>query len=170
MRTLLLELRPTALSETPIGELLHQLGEATVGRARVPVAVTTNDSQDLPLEVKVAFYRIAQEALNNIAKHANAQQVEVRLERDGALIRLCVCDDGVGFDPDHRRPDNLGLRIMRERASSIGADLEIVSQPGRGSTVAVTWQPAGQRVSSDARPAAIAAGLPRDVTVEARRP
>jgi signal transduction histidine kinase len=142
MRTLLLELRPTALSETPIGELLHQLGEATVGRARVPVTVTTAPRGDLPLDVKVAFYRIAQEALNNIAKHANARQVEVRLDCTAAEVRLCVCDDGVGFDPNHRMPDNLGLRIMHERASSIGARLEIRSRPGDGSTINVLWRPA----------------------------
>ena len=77
MRALLLELRPTALSETTIGELLQQLGEATVGRARVPIDVDTEAGCSLPLEVKVAFYRIAQKALNNIVRHANAQHVEV---------------------------------------------------------------------------------------------
>ena len=141
MRTLLLELRPTALTEASISDLMHQLGEATTGRARVPVNVITHAECDLPLEVKVAFYRIAQEALNNIAKHAAAQQVEVRLHCrfDGA--ELVVHDDGIGFDINQLLPDNLGLNIMRERAEAIGARLNVSSQPQQGTTVTVTWRP-----------------------------
>jgi signal transduction histidine kinase len=140
MRTLLLELRPTTLSETPIGELLHQLGEAMVGRARVPVSVEATMEGDLPHEVKIAFYRIAQEALNNIAKHAAAHQVQVSLRCDAGVAQLCIADDGVGFDLDHTRPDNLGLHIMRERAAAVGAQLTVESAPGSGTRVATSWE------------------------------
>jgi signal transduction histidine kinase len=140
MRTLLLELRPRALSETSISELLHQLGEATVGRARVPVNVDADANGELPVRVKVAFYRIAQEALNNIAKHAGATQVNVTLRYNGDGATLCICDDGVGFDPDHLLPDNLGVRIMRERSSAVGATLSISSHPGEGSTITTRWR------------------------------
>ena len=141
MRTLLLELRPTALSEAALNELLHQLGEATTGRARVPVDVTTESHYPLPVDTKVALYRIAQEALNNIAKHANASQVHVTLRcLDAAeTLELCIADDGVGFDPTQTLPDNLGLRIMRERAEEIGATLTIESQPQHGTRVVVKW-------------------------------
>jgi signal transduction histidine kinase len=139
MRTLLLELRPTALSETPIGELLQQLGEAVVGRARVPVNVDADVESDLPHEVKVAFYRIAQEALNNIAKHAAAQQVHVSLRCDGKGAHLCIADDGVGFDLHHTRPDNLGLHIMQERAAAVGAQVSVDSAPGSGTRVSMVW-------------------------------
>ena len=141
MRTLLLELRPTALMEASITDLMHQLGEATTGRARVPVHVTTEAECDLPLRVKVAFYRIAQEALNNVAKHANAQRVEVHLRcaLNGSVLR--IHDDGIGFDINQVLPDNLGLAIMHERAEAIGAQLTIHSEPLEGTEVIVEWVP-----------------------------
>ena len=139
MRTLLLELRPTALSDTPISELLHQLGEAIVGRARVPVNVDADVAEELPLEVKVAFYRIAQEALNNIAKHAGAQQVHVTFRCDSAGAHLRIADDGVGFDLHDTRPDNLGLRIMQERAAAVQARLAVDSAPGNGTRISASW-------------------------------
>ena len=78
MRTLLLELRPAALADTDLGDLLHQLGESITGRARVPVDVTVNgECHVLTTEVKVALYRIAQEALNNVAKHSGAKRARV---------------------------------------------------------------------------------------------
>ncbi|HOU15258.1 MAG TPA: GAF domain-containing protein [Anaerolineae bacterium] len=141
MRTLLLELRPIALMEASINDLIQQLAEATTGRARVPVNVAAVVECDLPLDVKIAFYRIAQEALNNISKHANANHVEVRLRCAPRGAELCIHDDGVGFDINRVLPDNLGLSIMRERAEAIGAQLAIHSQPQAGTEVVVTWQP-----------------------------
>jgi signal transduction histidine kinase len=91
--------------------------------------------------VKIAFYRIAQEALNNTSKHANANQVEVRLHCEPRGAELSVHDDGVGFDMNRVLPDNLGLSIMRERAEAIGAHLTIDSQPQLGTEIVVTWQP-----------------------------
>ncbi len=141
MRTLLLELRPIALMEASISDLIQQLAEATTGRARVPVHVSAVVECDLPLDVKIAFYRIAQEALNNISKHANACQVEVQLRCEPRGAELCIHDDGIGFDMNRVLPDNLGLSIMRERAAAIGAHLAIHSQPQLGTDVVVTWQP-----------------------------
>jgi signal transduction histidine kinase len=141
MRTLLLELRPIALMEASIDELIQQLAEATTGRARVPVNMSAVVECDLPLDVKIAFYRIAQEALNNTSKHANASQVEVRLHCEPHGAELCVHDDGIGFDMNRVLPDNLGLSIMRERAETIGAQLAIHSQPQLGTEIIVTWQP-----------------------------
>jgi signal transduction histidine kinase len=144
MRTLLLELRPTALMEASITDLMHQLGEATTGRTRVPVHVATEADCDLPLNVKVAFYRIAQEALNNISKHANAKRVEVHLRctLNGSVLR--IHDDGIGFDINQVLPDNLGLAIMHERAEAIGAQLTISSEPLDGTEVIVEWLPPPQ--------------------------
>lgn len=141
MRTLLLELRPIALTEASIDDLIQQLAEATTGRARVPVNMSAVVECDLPLDVKIAFYRIAQEALNNTSKHANANQVEVRLHCEPRGAELSVHDDGVGFDMNRVLPDNLGLSIMRERAEAIGAHLTIDSQPQLGTEIVVTWQP-----------------------------
>lgn len=145
MRTLLLELRPAALAEANLPDLLKQLGEAVTGRARIPVEVVTEGSSVLPTDVRLAFYRIAQEALNNVAKHSGAGRAKVSLvplpDRPGG-VRLTVEDDGAGFDPAGARGGQLGLGIMRERAEAVKAHLLLCSAPGEGTTVAVTWPPA----------------------------
>ena len=79
MRTLLLELRPAALAEAKLPDLLKQLGEAVTGRSRIPVEVVTEVSEELPTDVRLAFYRIAQEALNNVVKHSHANKAKVSL-------------------------------------------------------------------------------------------
>ena len=145
MRTLLLELRPAVLAESELSDLLRQLAEAITGRTRVPVHVAIEGSCTLPSDVKVALYRIAQEALNNMAKHAGASRatvglrgVEVAKEQE-AGIELLVSDDGCGFDRTQVSSDHLGLRIMRERAEAVGATVTIDSAPGRGTQVTVVW-------------------------------
>ena len=140
MRTLLLELRPSALVDAKLGDLLRQLGESITGRARVPVALELESECDMPSEVKVALYRIAQEALNNVAKHAGASQAWVRLHCRPEQIALSVRDDGQGFELAGISPDSLGLGIMRERAETIGAVLTVESEVGRGTEVVVIWQ------------------------------
>ncbi|MCK4450785.1 MAG: ATP-binding protein, partial [Anaerolineae bacterium] len=79
-----------------------------------------------------ALYRIAQEALNNVVKHAHASQVEIRLEDREGAIALEVRDDGIGFDPQDEYPGHLGLQSMQERATRLGGTLEIESAPGHG--------------------------------------
>jgi signal transduction histidine kinase len=139
MRTLLLELRPSALVEAELGDLLHQLGESIIGRARVPVAVEFEGECELSAEIKVALYRIAQEALNNVAKHAGASHVMVRVGCSSSGVVMRVLDDGQGFDPAAVGPDHLGLGIMRERAEAIGAEIEVDSHVGRGTQITVVW-------------------------------
>ncbi len=162
MRTLLLELRPAALVEANLGDLLRQLAESVSGRTGIPVAVSLDGCPvpDLPDEVQVALYRIAQEALNNIVKHAQAQHAEVRLWcsraempkgrplDDGARaaeappfrVVLTIEDDGRGFDPAAAPPDHLGLGIIHERSQAIDAALRIESLPGRGTVIEVDWE------------------------------
>jgi len=152
MRTLLLELRPAALVEANLGDLLRQLAQSVSGRSGIPVAVTLEGCPipELPENIHVALYRIAQEALNNVVKHARAQRVEVRLQclqdtmYETAVVRrvvLTVSDDGRGFDPSTVSSDHLGLSIIRERSQAIGAALRIASQPGQGTTVEIAWEP-----------------------------
>jgi signal transduction histidine kinase len=90
-------------------------------------------------ELKIALYRIAQEALNNVAKHAAAAQASVLLHCEPARVVLTVCDDGQGFDPASIPPNHLGVGIMRERAQTIGAELTIDSRPGQGTQIRVVW-------------------------------
>jgi two-component system nitrate/nitrite sensor histidine kinase NarX len=144
MRTLLLELRPSALIETGLGDLLHQLGEAAAGRAGVPVSVEVSGDCIVPPDVHVVLYRVGQEALNNVVKHARASEVQLSLHCAAALdgrreVELEIRDDGRGFDPEDIAPDHLGLGIMRERAETIGADLQIQTAPGSGSRVRLSW-------------------------------
>ncbi|HLE89728.1 MAG TPA: histidine kinase, partial [Anaerolineales bacterium] len=79
MRTLLLELRPASLTQTRLSDLLRQLCEAFIGRSRLPITLTIESERNLPPEVQIAFYRIAQESLNNVFKYARARQVNVSL-------------------------------------------------------------------------------------------
>ena len=143
MRMLLLELRPAALAETSLPDLLRQLGEAVVGRARIPVDVRIDETVSAPPEVAVALYRIAQEALNNVAKHAAAEQATVTLhgladdDRDG--VELTVADDGCGFAVDDVHSGRWASASWPERAESIGARLEVRSAPGQGTVVHVVW-------------------------------
>jgi signal transduction histidine kinase len=150
MRTLLLELRPASLVEANLGDLLYQLGEAVTGRLGVPVDVHVEGESRLPPDVQVALYRIAQEALNNTVKHAQATAVSVDLccvtsvggvDRIGYQeVELSVGDNGRGFDPDVVPPERLGLGIIRERAQAIEAKLQIESQPRRGTRIRAQWK------------------------------
>jgi PAS domain S-box-containing protein len=139
MRTLLLELRPATLTEVGLDELLRQLTEAIISRARVQVNLTVEGSCRLPPDVHIALYRIAQEALNNIARHADASRAAVRLRCELGHVELRISDDGQGFDPTGVALEHLGLCIMRERAEAIEATLRVDSQPGRGTRIEVIW-------------------------------
>lgn len=140
MRTLLLELRPAGLAEVPLGDLLRQLTEAMIGRKRMNITLEVRgECGAMPAEAKIALYRIAQESLNNVAKHAAASQTTVRLRCRPERVVLEVCDNGCGFDPLNVPPDRLGLSIMRERAAAVGADLTIRSRIGKGTQVRVIW-------------------------------
>ena len=139
MRTLLLELRPSALTQSKLGDLIRQLCEALIGRARLPINLVMEGDRALPPEVQVAFYRIAQESLNNVFKYAHATQVDVGLFMSPAGAHFNVCDNGIGFDTSTVKPTSLGQSIMRERAEAIGAHLSISSEPGKGVCVEVEW-------------------------------
>lgn len=150
MRTMLLELRPTAVLETRLSDLVRQLTEAMTARADLRVTYNIEPSPTLPSDVHVAFYRIAQEALNNVMKHAGASQVKVSLVAKPSAepyasggwqgqVTLTVGDDGQGFREGGPTPDRMGLGIMRERAEAIGAELAIDSRPGQGSRLTLAW-------------------------------
>lgn len=153
MRSLLLELRPAALEETDICDLLRQLGNVIGSRSGIEVQVETKGDCRVPGDVHVTLYRIAQEAMNNISKHAKASLVEVLLEgsvNGGSLpdsgrkaILLRIQDNGQGFDPQLVETEGLGLKIIRERAESIGAQLDIESKVGEGTTMLVRWEENG---------------------------
>jgi signal transduction histidine kinase len=140
MRSLLLELRPSALIQAETSELFRHLADAFTGRARIPVNFQIEGDAPLPADVKVGLYRIAQEALNNIARHAEATQVDLLIRCTHQEIRLRITDNGRGFDPDSVSAEHLGLGIMKERAEHIGAVLVLKSQAAKGTSIQVIWQ------------------------------
>jgi PAS domain S-box-containing protein len=149
MRTLLLELRPSAVIHTPLAELLAQLTEATATRGGLQAQLFIEPIPSLPENVHTSFYRIAQEALNNVAKHAQAKTVTVSLSATpvpdraaGASshqVRLVIQDDGVGFSAGVKQSHHLGIGIMQERAAAVGATLALESQPGYGTQMTLIW-------------------------------
>jgi len=139
MRALLAELRPSTLTDSSLSDLLRQLGNALSGRINLPVAVTVTGEFFLPAEAQVAYYRLCQEALNNVAKHAKASHVEIDLKQNGVVIELRIRDDGLGFDPKQTFSGHYGLSMMRERAEAAGLLLTVTSQPGQGTELTICW-------------------------------
>ena len=139
MRMLLLELRPMSMENAVLGDLLHQLVDGIQGRTTLQVSLQMQGQGMLPTRVKENLFRITQEALNNVVKHARAQHVDLFLSQSADRATLCICDDGQGFDAAGVEGGHLGLQIMRERASHIGADLTISSRAGKGTEITVAW-------------------------------
>lgn len=140
MRALLAELRPSTLIDTELGDLLRQLASAFTGRTDIPAELTVTGAGVLPADVHVAAYRICQEALYNIAKHAQPAKVEVMLKHEEGVMELLIRDDGVGFNPEQRPSSgHYGLSMMHERAQAVGIQLSIASQPGQGTELTLRW-------------------------------
>jgi signal transduction histidine kinase len=144
MRTLLLELRPSALVDVDLKTLLTQLSDAVQSRKKIMMTLKLDGPVPLPHEAKLSFYRIAQEALNNVAKHSRATRAEILLKHEDGKVEMVIADNGRGFDPQQVMATSLGLHIMHERAEVIGASLQISTEVGHGTRVEVTWanQPA----------------------------
>jgi signal transduction histidine kinase len=142
MRILLLELRPSALIDKPFGELLRQLSSSVEAHTRLTIRLDIEQDCVLPPQVQTTFYRIAQESLNNISKHAKATLVSLYFEGITVQAILTISDDGCGFHPQQVQAGHLGLDIMRERATAIGASLEIEAQPQHGTTITLIWNQA----------------------------
>ncbi len=146
MRTMLVELRLSALTDAELGDLLRLLGHAMTGRTNLPVTVTVTGQGDLreqgkmPAEVQIALYRIGQEGLNNIAKHARASEVTLDLIYEAETVDLRLRDNGRGFDPAHTPAGHYGVAMMRERAETVGAVFSLLSQPGHGTEILIHWE------------------------------
>jgi PAS domain S-box-containing protein len=139
MRTLLLELRADPLEGIPVQQLLRHLVESIEGRVGTAVRLTIRGEADVPPVLNGTLYRIVQEALNNVARHAKAANAWVVLDAAAPAIHLVIGDDGRGFDAAAVDPGHLGLRSMRERAAEVGAELRLVSAPGEGTLVMLDW-------------------------------
>ncbi|RIK36247.1 MAG: histidine kinase, partial [Chloroflexi bacterium] len=136
MRALIFELRPESLEQEGLVAALEKQAAALRARQRVDVRTSLPAEPPLSLAQKEAFYRIAQEAMHNIIKHARATRIELELTTT-PHITLCIRDNGIGFDASGSFPGHLGLHSMRERAERAGATLSVTSTPGVGTTVQV---------------------------------
>lgn len=139
LRRLAYELRPTILDDLGLVPACQFLAEGVSRRARVRVVVKGTTGGRVSPDVETALYRVAQEALGNVGKHARARQATVEFERSGRQLRGSICDDGVGFDVEgvlsRVGPQGLGLMGMRERVVALGGRLTVHSIPGKGTTV-----------------------------------
>jgi PAS domain S-box-containing protein len=139
MRALIFELRAESLAEEGLVAALTKQAEAIEARHELAVRLVTAPEPDVPLQVKEALYRIAQEGLHNVVKHAEARSAEIAFDLADEQLALSVRDDGRGFEVTEGLglPGHLGLRSMRERAERLGGRLEVSSRPGSGTLVRV---------------------------------
>ncbi|HEY7294903.1 MAG TPA: GAF domain-containing sensor histidine kinase, partial [Dehalococcoidia bacterium] len=150
MRSLIFELRPAALEQEGLVAAITKFAAAFESREGIKIAVRVARERRLPLDQEEALFRIAQEALNNVAKHAQATNVSISLDYDDGCTTLTVRDNGVGFDPAKQPAGRrgFGMTSMRERATLAGATLEVRSAPGAGTEVCVTL-PCGGKPQAD---------------------
>jgi signal transduction histidine kinase len=137
MRALIFELRPGNLEEHGLIQALRTHSASLSGRIGLPVVVEGELADRLPIETEEALYRIAQEALHNVVKHAGAREVRVEVGHRPDGVGLRVIDDGRGFVPDDVPDGYLGLAGMRARAERLGGRLTVTAAPGQGTTIEV---------------------------------
>jgi len=138
---LLWELRGEPLHEIPLAELLSHLVEAAESRTHASIERRIEVDEAFTPELHVAVYRIAQEALNNVARHAHARRAWVHLAGSASRGRLVVGDDGCGFERSVVTKGHIGLASMRERAAEAGIELVLATTMGEGTVVTATWGP-----------------------------
>ena len=158
MRALIFELRPGNLQEQGLVQALRTHAAGLSGRIGLPIVVDADLGDRRPsLDVEEALYRIAQEALHNIVKHAGARQTRVEIARQPDGVRVRVEDDGHGFDPGAVPDGHLGLAGMRARAERLGGVFRVTSEFGRGTVVeAVIPETATRDASRSAAPQSLA--------------
>jgi two-component system sensor histidine kinase UhpB len=142
-RRALSALRATPLEELGLALAVRTLAEDFGTRHALEMDIDIpEDLDDIPPDVEQSFYRISQEALANIAQHARASSVAIRMDRVNHGLELLISDDGTGFRLDGGKRENqrkFGIQGMYERADAIGADLEIIKQPGNGTLITLFW-------------------------------
>jgi PAS domain S-box-containing protein len=138
MRALIFELRPESLELEGLVAALGKQAASVEARHQIEVATSFCEEPSIPIETKEALYRISQEAMQNIVKHARATRVEIRLSAGSGNIVLEIQDNGVGFDSNRSFPGHLGLLSMSERVEKTGGRLDISSSPGSGTVVSAS--------------------------------
>jgi two-component system NarL family sensor kinase len=134
-RRSVLDLRSVPLAGRPLADALGALGRGFTTRSGVPVRIRASGDSPVPLRIEAELYRIAQEALTNVQRHARASVVEITLRVTPREVMLAIRDDGVGFDLPRQDDGRHGILGMRERAKLLGGQLRVIGRPGKGSTI-----------------------------------
>jgi signal transduction histidine kinase len=141
MRLLIYELRPPVLERVGLVGALQARLSAVEGRAGLKTTLKSDLAGRLPAAIEEGLYRIAQEALNNVLKHAHALTITVSLSQSDKLVTMEIADDGVGFEPERvKGQGGMGLPAMQERTAALGGRLAISSKPGEGARVVMEVQ------------------------------
>lgn len=151
IRALIFDLRPSSFKNEDLGEHLRELVKSMGIKTKIPISVKIERKYRYPQRIEVNFYRIAQEALNNIVKHSSASKAKLALKSLASKITLNIEDDGVGFNTENNYSESLGLIIMKERVKMIGASFEIKSSPGKGTRISVTYNNIKSNINNDDR-------------------
>jgi two-component system sensor histidine kinase UhpB len=142
LRRIAHELRPRILDDLGLVPALKFLAQGIEKRRGVLVDIDVTFDGRMPVAIETAIYRLVQEALTNVRRHADASHVKIRIEHRRRLLRCTIADDGVGFDGAQviarLGEHGLGLSGIRNRLETLGGSLEIISSPGRGTELAMT--------------------------------
>lgn len=137
LRSLIFGLRPESVAEEGLVAGLRRLTAAVGARQKLQVEVVAEGEPDIDNSAKEALYRIAQESLQNVVKHASAHAVRVQLVSEGEKVELVIDDDGIGFDSDADHPGHLGISGMKQRAAAHNLELTVHSRTEGGVEVRV---------------------------------
>ena len=137
LRSLIFGLRPESVAEEGLVAGLRRLTAAVAARQKLQVEVVAEAEPDIDNSAKEALYRIAQESLQNVVKHASAHAVRVQLVSEGEKVELVIDDDGIGFDSDADHPGHLGISGMKQRAAAHNLELTVHSRTEGGVEVRV---------------------------------
>ena len=137
LTTLIRELRPVALEGKSLVDALREMATAWSQQTGIVANVRVEGTQAMPLTVEEALFRIAQEALSNVARHSKATLVQLVLTIADEDVTLSITDNGQGFDTTHQAGMGVGLLSMQERMKALGGDVQLESTPGKGTCIIV---------------------------------
>jgi signal transduction histidine kinase len=140
MRAILYELRPSALKDEDLGDLLLILSKSFEARSKIKIKLTVSGDYKFPHKIELGYFRIAQEALNNIVKHSHATRADMVLEILPEKLYMDITDNGRGIDDKKITSTSLGLTIMKERAKLMGASISIGNLNGKGTRITVIYK------------------------------
>ena len=146
LTNLIHELRPVELEGKGLATALEEYGARWSRQTGIAVSVNLAGEYPVLPDAEQALFRLAQEALANVSKHAEAGQVEIALARAESATTLTIADDGRGFDPADVKGRGLGLHSMRERIEALGGELAVESAPGSGTRLVARLRPGSRPI------------------------